>query len=636
MANWHKHALAFLGAGAVIIAGGAWALHVLADPDRLAARIRSDVRAATGREPRIGAISLSFFPRPAIVARDIALGNASWAKDKEFLSARRIRAPIAVWPLLRGKVLFDRVAIEGARLNLESGANGKWNWPIESRARSQPAPMQRWMSVQAVRLEDVEVRYRTPSGEAAPWHIEKARFDAKPGLRDVSIDARLQRLGRSIHFQGRFSDLSSIGKPAATTEGEIQLDSGTAHISARGRLPLGRTLEGARFMAKVSGESFDGLDAFFGEKLRHTASFSAQAEASTSREGLLLRSLDVTLGKQTVKGELRFASPHWRSFSGHLESDAIDWKQALIDAGAPPPTLPPGEIFSTRPLPWHLLAALRESSGAVDVQVANLRLPDGIELGRAKTRMTFAGGNLDLDPVSARLMGGTASGRMHFESGTHSVRADLEGQGLLLERWFHERHRPVPFVRGPMKVRAAVLMSGASPKELAASVNGPVSIAMGPGTFESKAAGDWQEIMVRFTKAGSKGEIDFECASAALPFVSGRAKGKDIIGARSAESSLLLSGTVDMREETVDLRGAIRPQPGQGVGLSTIADDVLISGPLHKMKMKLDPAKSPKVLAKAGAAIATLGLSLVAKAKSESDHRRPDACESVFKHARKQ
>src|SRR6185503_18164697 len=132
----------------------------------------------------------------------------------------------------------------------------------------------------------------------------------------------------------------------------------------------------------------------------------------------------------------------------------------------------------------------------------------------------------------------------------------------------------------------SISTAGASMKELAAAMTGPVSIRMGPGVYSSKVAGDWEALMVRFSKKDSAEEIDFECGAASLPFQSGRASGKDIIAARSRESRLVVSGDVDLREEAVDLRGRLRPKPAQGIGLATIADDLMITGPIRKMKVK--------------------------------------------------
>jgi hypothetical protein len=357
------------------------------------------------------------------------------------------------------------------------------------------------------------------------------------------------------------------------------------------------------------------------------------AKVVDARDGVELRALDVTLGKQRLTGEvlLRLGqSPP--AFTARLESADLDWSQALVDAGDERPAPPPeGEMFPIRPLPWPMLAALKGKRGSADVKAARLLLPDGITLTRAAGHFNFDGDRMEVKPVSADLLGGSATGTMRFDAARKAVQVDLNATNVLLERWFHERRRPIRFTGGPMKVRANFTSTGDSIKQLAATMTGPVSIVMGPGVYASPHAGDWEARMASFTKDNSVREIDFECAGAALQFREGSASGEGIIGARSKVSGLLLSGEVNLRAESADLTGPVHPR-GDGVGLATIADDIRIAGPIRKLAVTLDPASTGKVIAKGAAAIATVGLSAIATASASKD--RPDPCEAPFKPAR--
>jgi hypothetical protein len=84
-----------------------------------------------------------------------------------------------------------------------------------------------------------------------------------------------------------------------------------------------------------------------------------------------------------------------------------------------------------------------------------------------------------------------------------------------------------------------------------------------------------------------------------------------------------------MADESLDLRGRLKPKPGSGGGLASIAGDVQITGKIREMKMKLDPAGAPAAVVRGAAAIATLGLSLVGSALINSG-KEPDPCEVVF------
>jgi len=631
MTSWRRAAIGVAGAVVVAVAAGAVAFRTLADPERLKAQARAKARSAWSRDLAMGEASFELFPRPTFVANDVTLASAPWARDRDLFRADRVIGHLALLPLLVGTVRVREIRAEGAQVNLEVGRDGAKSWEVPE-TPGEPGATATAPDWTRIELENAAVRVRRQSGEIDLWRVESAHAEMDPGFRDVHLEATLERNGRPLQAKARFADLSRLGQAGAASQGAIDLDWGRTKVAIEGNLPLDHGLESGTFDASVKSASLEDMLGFLGLRERHTAPVEAHAKVTKSRDEIALGSLVVALGRQRVEGELRWSlagTP--RRFSGRLRSAALDWTQALLDAGDAKPQPPPeGEMFPVRPLPWPMLAAMEGKRGTLDLAFGKLKLPDGIELANAKGKVAIDGDRLVLDPFSAQLLGGSATGTLRLEASGKKAQVALEADGVLLERWFHERHRPVRFTGGPMKVKASFSTSGASMKELAAGMTGPVSIRMGPGVYSSKVAGDWEALMVKFSKKDSAEEIDFECGAASLPFRSGRATGKDIIAARSRESRLVVSGEVDLREETVDLRGRLRPKPAEGVGLATIADDLEISGKIRKMKVKLDPESKPKVIAKAAGAIVTAGMSMLASAASNDASRDADPCEAVF------
>lgn len=631
MKIWHRVTLICVGVLTLAIVAGVLALHALADPEHLKIEAQAKARAAWSRELAIGTLDVQVFPRPTLVATDVALANPPWAGARELIRVKRVAARLALWPLLMGRLHVEVVAIEGARASLEVARDGAKSWALPS-AEAKGTTASEWTHIRVLEISDSDLFYGPKGATGKPWHIATARLDAQDGLKDVRLDAQLLRNGHPVHAKAQLSDLSHAGQAAAIATGTLDLDWGKTRFSAKGTIPLDGVMERTAFDASLESTSLDDMLAFFELRPRHTAPLRIQGKVAGSADEVDLRDLAVTLGKQHMSGDLRLirsgAAP---VFIARLQSADLDWGQALVDAGDPRPLPPPpGELFPVRPLPWPLLVSMQGRKGTADFELGRLLLPDGIEVRNAKGRMSFDGDRLDLRPVSVALLGGSATGTMRFEGRKKAVHVRFAASELLLERWFHERHRTVPFTGGPMKIKADVSMTGDSMKELAASMNGPVSMRMGPGVYASQAAGDWEQRMVKFSKDGSAGEIDFECAGAALDFSKGRANGHEIIGARSPKSRLLTSGYLDLREQAVDLTGRVRPKPGEGVGLATIADDIRIDGPIRKMHVALDAASTPKVIAKAAGAIATVGLSVLATAASNASSSDPDPCEAVF------
>ncbi len=637
MQTWRRMALLVAGAITLIAVAAGLAIHHYAEPDRLAQEARARVRAAWNRELTVRSMDFQLFPRPVLVADDATLSNPPWAKDRNLAQAHRLVARLALLPLLVGTFRVEQVTLEGALLSLEVGRDGAKSWemkpPEGTRTPAPPASASsEWMRVGALAISNGDVRYRTPGGVEL-WHIDTASVDTRDGKRDVQVEAKIVRNARPMTVTARLDDLSRLGEPGATTRGQVDLEWPRARFHAEGDLPIERGMQKGAFDVRLEAESLQDMLAFFGLRARRTAALKASAKLADSQDGVDVNTLDVTLGKQRVTGQLQLRlSQSPPGFAARLESADLDWAQALVDAGDERPAPPPeGEMFPIRPLPWALLAALKGKRGSADVKLGRLLLADGIMLTRASGHFAFDGDRMEVKPVTAELLGGSGAGAMRFDAQRKSVQVDITATNVLLERWFHERHRPVRFTGGPMKVRANFTSTGDSIKQLAGSMTGPVSIAMGPGIYASVGAGDWEARMATFTKDNSAREIDFECAGAALQFKGGSAGGEGIIGARSKVSGLLLSGEVSLREEAADLTGPVHPR-GETVGLAAIADDIRISGPIPKLHVTLDPASTGKVIAKGAAAVATVGLSVLATAPSSKND--PDPCEAPFKPGR--
>ncbi|HUP30271.1 MAG TPA: hypothetical protein VM122_08875, partial [Usitatibacter sp.] len=235
-----------------------------------------------------------------------------------------------------------------------------------------------------------------------------------------------------------------------------------------------------------------------------------------------------------------------------------------------------------------------------------------------------------IQPFAAELLGGSATGSFRFDAPKKSIHATLDGDRLLLERWFAERGSTIPFKGGPMTLKANLALSGATFRDLAASVTGPLSLRMGRGTWNSQRAGEVEELMVNVLAPRGSSQLTFECAAAKLEFRKGRAEGRHLLGARSEVSQLLTAGHIDFTDESLDLRGRVQARKGVSLGLAALAGGVQITGKLARPRVGMDPDEKPALLARAAAAIATSGATLVGEALLDAASR-DNACEAVFK-----
>jgi len=634
--KWRMIALGTAGAAVIAALAAAFAIHTLVAPERLKQEARA--RAATwSRDLAIGEASLHLWPVPALHAEKVALANPSWAKAPQLVQAESVSARLELLPLFVGKVRFKSLHLEGVKVNLEVSADGARSWDLNAaRSKGNPAKGAGLFNLTELEIRNADIAYRPQGSAASQWHVEEAVAEAQPGLRDVRIDANLSHDRRAVHVLAQFDDLSRIGEPRAVSGGKVDLDWGKTQLALAGRFPINAGREGHALSADLKSASLGDMLAFFGMERRATKPVVAHFDTREAQGTIEVTQLAASLGKLKVTGTGELILTGSRPlFRAQLESDRLDWVQALLDAGAAPlPALPPEEMFHDNPIAWPLLAAFQGTQGSLDVKLRSLRLRNGVELTNARAHMAFDGERLDMKPFATELLGGSASGSMQFDARKKGVRVNIDGSNLLLERWFRERGSDIPFRGGPMKITASLQASGASMKDLAASLTGPVTIRMGPGVWASAKAGHAEEVMVHSLSGKGSTGIDFECAAAVLPFVSGRATARPIIAVRSSASSLITSGFVDLRDETLDLRGPVKGRSGN-VGLASIAEDMKITGLIRHPKASIDAASTPKAVARAGAAILTAGATLVGKAFADAAKaNNTDACQVVLAGAK--
>lgn len=501
-----------------------------------------------------------------------------------------------------------------------------------------------WLPLPALSATDVTLG--EAPGEKDPWKLHADRvlvglqllplLIGKARPRNASLEGDVTHNERKLKVAVTLHDLSGFGAPNAASDGKLELDWGATRATVTGRIPLQRQLRGADFKAKLESSALNDLMGFFGlERPRKTAPAQAAFGLKASGDRLEVVGLDATLGKHRITGEARVATGGAKPvIDARVQSDRLDWPQILLESGdAPVPPLPADQVLYDRPIAWPLLVALDGHEGKVAAHFGSLRLRNGIELKQVKADMAFDGPAVDVKGFTANLLGGTGKGTMHLEGRRKELRVDLHGDHLLLERWFKERGSDVEFTGGPMTVTAKLAGTGDSLRDLSKAMNGRVTIRMGPGVYRSEKAGEAEARMASFSKKGAKGGIDFECASASLPFAQGRAAGEAIVGARSDLTRLLTSGYISMREVAVDLRGRLRPKPGTGAGFADIAKDIRISGNIRDMKVRLDPADAGRTALRAGAAVATLGLSVAGSAAANTARGEIDPCAMVFEGA---
>lgn len=646
IAGWRKTASWIAVALLLLLAAAGLGLHAMLDTDHVKSMARDQVRAMWSRELAIGDLSLHLLPTPSLRARRVSLSNPPSAHNPSLLEADSVVIQVELLPLLHGQIALGKLAIDGMRLNLETLPDGSKSWNLKTSAQAPPPRPSRFdpTSLRAVQLHDLQVNYQNASAASA-WHIDDLTGSAEAGGRNAIVDATGSRTTRAtpttqamhpMHLHLQLADLSQLGEKNGSSEGAMQAEWGAAALTMAGRLPLSTDLHAAKLKLRFEAKSMADLFGFFDIHHGAVAPLSVVADLAENEGMLDIGQLGVQLGALHINGNARIAVAHpLRSFQATLAADRLDLAQTMQDAGFPrPPRKPEGEAFPLTPLAWWpLLLAMDGSAGKIDARIGWIKLRSGVELANTDAQLHFAKNRLDITHYAFDLLGGKASGQLGLDAHGKNARLNFAGHGMQLEKWFAQRGRKAPLVGGPTELHAVVTASGASFKDMAATLNGPVSIRVGPARILSAGAQEAEAILVGlmpFFSPADTDHVELACFSAVLPFSNGIARGQPIAGARSEASQWLGSGVLDLKRQTIDWRGRIAARSGVSLGVTNLSGDVRIGGRMNHPSIGMDPAGAPSALARLGAAIFTGGASLIATAVWDAKNQDTNPCQVVF------
>ncbi len=282
-----------LGAGlalALLLVAAAAAIALLIPEDRIGAMAARRAESVLGQPVSVGGARILFFPHPGVRLFAVRVGTADSgaavaAVDRVDLTARLL-------PLLRGRVVVDRLALDRPRLLLQVDSAGRPNLRLLAR---EPAP----------------------AGEAAPT-AGSSRRDIAFVIRSIEVEDG--RLGFVDHRDGR----------------AIRLDGWSQQLSLAGEIR-----GGALAVVDLTGEvSFDDVDVRIPGvllpprglrlRLRHDASLDL------TDDRLDLRSASLTVNGVTLagRGEVRAARSN-SSRNGELHFQATGVEAGELTAWLP-------------------------------------------------------------------------------------------------------------------------------------------------------------------------------------------------------------------------------------------------------------------------------------------------------------
>ncbi|MEJ2604110.1 MAG: AsmA family protein [Gammaproteobacteria bacterium] len=491
---------------------------------------------------------------------------------------------------------------------------------------------------QLLRAFEVDMPLEGPLELAATVTSDAGVAGISGSLGVAGLEAQLESSssGNRMRFDASLATLDRLGKileveglPAQTLEAEgtlvfddgvlrmegVTASAGSAEASFDGSL---REAPGASDVKlRLHGPSLTELSPDLPQ-----LAFDFRSAIDFSTESVELTSLDLKFGDSDVAGTATVAFGEPLRVQARLESDRLDLTPFGSDTETPDAGAEAsaenaeadsdGEspyVFGEDPLP---LEALERYEADIDVGIAQL-IDEPQAVKDVKVRLTLKDGDLNL---TANLIGQHAGqAASHLRLTTDGQRAELRATAGLTFR---------------------MAASGASPRELAASVDGTALLTQGPGRLDNTLMSTLSVDLIAqlFSALNPFAEKEpystLECTVMSMEFDDGEGEIDGFL-VQTEKLTIVGGGTVDLNTERLNIEFNTKPRSGVGISADMfVTPFVSLSGTLADPGVGLNPKG---ILLSGGAAFATGGLSFLLEGLADRVTAQADHCEKSLSEA---
>jgi len=566
-----KRVLIVVGAVLLLAAAAAGAAVAFFPKDLVAAELKKQVLASTGRTLAMDARpQVTVWPALGLSAKNVTLSNPA-GMDGTFLAARGVVFAVAAAPLLRGEVQVKRLFLDAPHLTLAARKDGPPNWTFPTDAGAN-APERK---LKALRLDDLTVAdgALTYTGADGGAPIEVSDIDAALTLASLDMPATLKG---SLRYRGEALKLeATAARPRAL------LEQGATPLALRlDAAPLAATLDGA---VDTATGAVTGKLAAKGASLRKVLNWHGAPLAPGGGFG----PFDVAADLNARLPSIRFANGAYRldaiaargdvtvtvadngrlRVAGALAVPALD-VNPYLPAAPTTQTAAPGGVdvaakWDARPMD---LAGLNAMDADLNLGVDDLRFQE-MQFTGAQLRLRMTNGVADALLSRVSLYGGAGTARL-VASADGAVRSeidvrDVQALPLLTAAIGFDK------IEGRGRLVASLSGRGRSQAELMRGLGGTATFAFNDGAWRgvnlAQVARQVQAALAGET-VGAAAKTDFAEFAADFTVANGVATTQNL---RLLNPFVRLDGrgAIDIGAQTTDLQlspRAVRSIEGQG------------------------------------------------------------------------
>lgn len=413
----------------------------------------------------------------------------------------------------------------------------------------------------------------------------------------------------------------------------VELGVGDARAKARGDLNLGAS--NRRSYIELSGE-IPNLAALgrwrdrrpLDQRLAWSASITAES-GSLAADDIVVR-----LDQSNIRGSLNYLRGDVPRVDVRLESDSIIIKPLLEPVGADPVAIVEqgdGLLIPDVTLPLELLDAM---NGSLEINIREL-LRDDLHLRDIGVSATLRDGSLVIERAGLKGPAGHAEALARIDTAGETATVAL----LVLARDFAlGLSTSNKDLANRSRLDINLTARGANLRSLAASANGALLAdsrgGRSPGApFLERIYGDAISQILNTINPFSSGRQDtaLECAVIPLAFDAGKVTARPAAFISTDKVRMTVNPTINLANEKLDVNVQTAARKGLGISAGEVLNQfVKIVGTLASPRLAVDEQGA---LIRGGAAVATGGLTILAKMARDRLTRSRKPCDDTFSEA---
>jgi AsmA family protein len=619
-----KRVLIALGAFIAALLIGIAYLSTLISPAKLTQILVLEVREATGRELMIaGPVSLSLFPRIAVSAEQVSFSNAAWAKNPQMASLEKVALEISLLPLLSRRIEVNSIQLSGLTLNLETNAKGDGNWLMGDIAPPSSTTT-------------------SSSTGAAQANTKKATSDTDATDRNVVLIENLHLTNGQIHYQPSGAAASSYGisrlsmqKNGAETAINADLKQNAFTLALKGKMTSIR--EVLRSMGTEAIDVNFDFEVTLGGKASQLKGKAALNPAKPTQFDVSFKAGELDLSAipafNSPASPTTSASTKPISAASSANTTAAKAINTITPSSQTPPAARAAErFFSDAPLP---LDYLPNANGALDVDIGQLVLPSKVVLKKVAMLVRLSPQQIDIPKAVFQLGNGQFDGSARVDNLQGSPNWAFKGQasGFTLEQLLASTNSKGKVGGGDMRTAFNLTSGGKSLHQIASSLNGQSQITIGSARLASSFMNQGGDVFISLFDAinpmrKKTNETTLECAVAYLPVKNGLVTVRDSIGIETDRLNIVLTGSVNLNSEQINLAFYPKEKSGLTAGLD-LASLVRLQGSLLKPQVGINKEAAVHQALALGLGFLTGGASIVAQ-NAEGVMHKPHPCREAM------